>query len=71
MIQNPTNYRIVGVLHHMNRAEYGPHHLIAYPDQRALRELYTKYVKTELERENKIVLTLHIMKLSRILKSTC
>jgi hypothetical protein len=58
MIQIPIKYRIDGVLHQMNQAECGAHHLIVYPDQRALSELYTRYVKTELERENKIVLIL-------------
>ena len=58
MIQNPTNYHIDDVLHHMNQAEYGAHHLIVYPDQRVLRELYRKYIKTQIERENKIVLML-------------
>ena len=58
MIQNPTNYRINDVLHHMNQAEYGAHHLIVYPDQTVLRELYTKYVKTQIEDQNKIVLVL-------------
>ena len=58
MIQNPTNYRINDVLHHMNQAEYGAHHLIVYPDQTVLRELYTGYVKTQLEQENKTVLIL-------------
>jgi hypothetical protein len=42
----------------MNQAECGAHNLIVYLDQRALSELYTKCVKTELERENKIVLIL-------------
>jgi hypothetical protein len=42
----------------INESEHGAHHLIIYPDQRVLRELYTKYVKRQLEDENKIVLML-------------
>jgi hypothetical protein len=52
------NYHIDDALEQINQSEYGAHHLIIYPNQRVLRELYTKYVKTQLERENKIVLML-------------
>jgi hypothetical protein len=52
------NYHIDDALEQINQSEYGAHHLIIYPNQRVLRELYTKYVKTQLERENKTVLIL-------------
>ena len=42
----------------INQSEYGAHHLIVYSNQRVLRELYTKYVKTQLEHEDKTVLIL-------------
>jgi hypothetical protein len=45
-------------LDQINQSEDGAHHLIVYPNQRVLRELYTKYVKTQLEQENKIILIL-------------
>jgi hypothetical protein len=52
------NYHIDETLDQINQSEDGAHHLIVYPDLRVLRELYTKYIKTQLERENKIVLLL-------------
>jgi hypothetical protein len=52
------NYHINEALEQINQSEYGAHHLIVYPDLRVLRELYTKYVKTQLEQENKTVLIL-------------
>jgi hypothetical protein len=52
------NYHLDDALEQINQSEYGAHHLIVYSDQRVLRELYTKYVKTQLERENKTVLIL-------------
>jgi hypothetical protein len=45
-------------LEQINQSEYGAHHLIVYSNQRVLKELYTKYIKTQLERENKTVLIL-------------
>jgi hypothetical protein len=58
MVQNLTNCHVNGALDQINQAEYGAHYLIVYPDLRVLRELYTKYIKTQLEHENKIVLML-------------
>jgi hypothetical protein len=52
------NYNLDDALEQINQSEYGAHHLIVYPNQRVLRELYTRYVKTQLEQENKTVLIL-------------
>jgi hypothetical protein len=52
------NYHIDEALDQINQSEYGAHHLIIYPNQRALRELCTRYVKTQIEDQNKIVLIL-------------
>jgi hypothetical protein len=52
------NYHLDDALEQIKQSEYGAHHLIIYPNQRVLRELYTKYVKTQLEQENKIVVIL-------------
>ena len=52
------NYHVDNALEQINQSEYGAHHLIVYPNQRVLRELYTGYVKTQLEQENKTVLIL-------------
>jgi hypothetical protein len=45
-------------LEQINQSEHGAHYLLIYPKLGVLRELYTKYIKTQLEYENKIVLML-------------
>ena len=52
------NYHFDDALEQINQSEDGAHHLIVYPNQRVLRELYTGYVKTQIEDQNKIVLML-------------
>ena len=52
------NYHFDDALEQIKQTEDGAHYLIVYPHQRALRELYTKYVKTQIEDQNKIVLVL-------------
>jgi hypothetical protein len=52
------NCHVDDALEQINQSEYGAHHLVIYPDIRVLRQLYTKYVKRQLEDENKIVLVL-------------
>lgn len=43
-------------LEHINNAEYGAHYLLIHPELRTLRKIYSRYVKTQLEEENEIVL---------------
>jgi hypothetical protein len=64
------NYQLDDALEQINQSEYGAHHLIVYSDQRVLRELYTKYVKTQLERENKTVLILPHYETTESLRKT-
>ncbi len=52
------NYHIDDALEQISQSEHGAHHLIVYSNQRILRELYTKYVKRQLEDGNKTVLML-------------
>lgn len=52
------NYHVDVALEQIKQSEHGVHHLIVYQDLRTLRELYTKYGKTQLEQENKTVLIL-------------
>jgi Cft2 family RNA processing exonuclease len=52
------NYHLDDALEQINQSEFGAHHLIVYSDQRVLREIYTRYIKTQLEQENKTVLIL-------------
>ena len=46
------------ILEHLNQAEYGTHSILVYPNIETLRETYSRYVKSQLEDNNEIVLIL-------------
>src|ERR687889_811841 len=46
------------VLKQLRQAEYGAHYIIVYYDMMTLRQLYTGYIKTQLEDNNELVLIL-------------
>ncbi len=52
------NYNVDDALEQINQSEYGAHHLIVYPELRVLRQLYRRYIETQLKKENKVVLML-------------
>jgi hypothetical protein len=43
-------------LEHVYQTEYGAHYLLVYPDLKTLREIYPKYIKTQLQDPNDIML---------------
>jgi hypothetical protein len=46
------------ILEHLNKAECGTHSILVYPNIEMLRETYSRYVKTQLQDNNEIVLLL-------------
>ena len=46
------------VLKQLRQAEYGAHYIIVYYDMMTLRQIYTSYIKTQLEYNNELVLIL-------------
>src|SRR3954464_13464594 len=40
----------------LRRADHGDHYMIVYPDLNTLREIYSHYIKFQLEEDNGIVL---------------
>lgn len=44
------------IFEQINRAEYGAHYLLIHPELGMLRDIYSRYVKTQLEKNNEIVL---------------
>ncbi len=46
------------ILDHLNKAEYGTHSILVYPNIETLRETYSTYAKSQLEDNNEIVLIL-------------
>jgi hypothetical protein len=65
------DYHVDDALDQINQSEDGAHHLIIYPELRVLKELYTKYIKTQLEHENKIVLILPHYETADNLRKIC
>jgi MEDS: MEthanogen/methylotroph, DcmR Sensory domain len=46
------------VLKQLRQAEYGAHYIIVYYDLMTLRQIYLRYIKTQLEDNNELVLIL-------------
>jgi hypothetical protein len=58
MQQNLVSNSLDNISEQINKAQYGSHYLLIYPDMKTLREIYSRYVKTQLEDNNEIVLIL-------------
>jgi MEDS: MEthanogen/methylotroph, DcmR Sensory domain len=50
------NYPVNDALHQINRAQYGAHYMLIYPDLTTLREFYSCYIHKQIEENNEIVL---------------
>jgi MEDS: MEthanogen/methylotroph, DcmR Sensory domain len=58
MLRSPINGNSNDVLKQLRQAEYGAHYIIVYYDMMTLRQIYTGYIKTQLEYNNELVLIL-------------
>ncbi len=58
------------ILEHLNKAEYGTHYILVYPNIEMLRHTYSRYVKTQLEDNNEIVLLLPYYEASNKVRKT-
>ncbi len=58
MLRSLINGNSNDVLKQLRQAEYGAHYIIVYYDMMTLRQLYTGYIKTQLEYNNELVLIL-------------
>ena len=56
MTQDPTNIHVNDALNQINQAEDGAHYIITYPDLFTLRELYSNYIKKQIEENNEMIL---------------
>ena len=50
------NYHPNHVISQINQAEYGSHYIVVYPDLFTLRELYSNYIKKQIEENNEMIL---------------
>ena len=58
MLRSPINGNSNDILKQLRQAEYGAHYIIVYHDMMTLRQIYTGYIKTQLEYNNELVLIL-------------
>ena len=58
MLRSPINGNSNDILKQLRQAEYGAHYIIVYSDMMTLRQIYTGYIKTQLEYNNELVLIL-------------
>jgi hypothetical protein len=58
MLRSPINGNSNDILKQLRQAEYGAHYIIVYYDMMTLRQIYTSYIKTQLEYNNELVLIL-------------
>ena len=50
------NCHVYDALHQINRAQYGAHYMLIYPDLTTLREFYSCYIHKQIEENNEIVI---------------
>jgi hypothetical protein len=58
MLRNPINGNSSDVLEQLRQAEYGAHYIIVYDNMMTLRQIYSGYIKTQIEDNNELVLIL-------------
>jgi hypothetical protein len=60
LIEKPTSNKLsqsdaLDITNQLKHAEVGAHYIVIYPDLRALREIYSHYIKTAIEENNEVV----------------
>lgn len=58
MLKNVIYGNTGNILEQLIQAEYGAHYIIVYPDIMTLREIYSGYIKSQIENNKEIVLIL-------------
>ncbi len=58
MLKNVIHGNTKNIIEQLKQAEYGAHYIIVYPDMMTLREIYSHYIKDQIEDKKEIVLIL-------------
>ena len=58
MLKNAIYGNTKNIVEQLRQADYGTHYIIVYPDIMTLREIYSNYIKYQIEDKNEIVLVL-------------
>ena len=57
------------VLKQLRQAEFGAHYIIVYPDMMTLRQIYSRYIKAQIEDDNGIILMLPYYETTEMVRS--
>jgi hypothetical protein len=69
MLENPISGNSNDVLKQLRQAEFGAHYIIVYYDMMTLRQIYSGYIKAQLEDNNEIVLILPYYETTEMVRS--
>jgi DcmR-like sensory protein len=69
MLENPISGNSNDVLKQLRQAEFGAHYIIVYYDMMTLRQIYSGYIKSQLEDNNEIVLILPYYETTEMVRS--
>jgi hypothetical protein len=58
MLKNVIYGNTKNIIEQLKQADYGAHYIIVYPDMMTLREIYSHYIKDQIEDKKEIVLVL-------------
>ncbi len=58
MLKNVVYGNTKNIIEQLKQADYGAHYIIVYPDMMTLREIYSHYIKDQIEDKKEIVLIL-------------
>ena len=69
MLGNPVSGNSDDLLKQLRQAEFGAHYIIVYHDMMTLRQIYSGYIKAQLEDNNEIVLILPYYETTEMVRS--
>ena len=69
MLENLMSDNSYDVLKQLRQAEFGAHYIVVYPDMMTLRQIYSRYIKAQIEDDNEIVLMLPYYETTEMVRS--
>src|SRR5919205_3558965 len=69
MLENLMSDNSNDVIKQIRQAEFGAHYIIVYPDMMTLRQIYSRYIKAQIEDHNEIILMLPYYETTEMVRS--
>jgi hypothetical protein len=69
MLENLISDNSNDILKQLRQAEFGAHYITVYPDMMTLRQIYSGYIKAQIEDDNEIVLMLPYYETTEMVRS--